>query len=117
MPLQFQQASPTATSNRVCAPVTACSGDEYQIGAPTETSDRVCKRLTICAFAVFPFNEYEVRAAKAINLAVSSVAGYLLHARPTSVSMGLAVAELHGVCNPCATRLGPWHSWLGLAKV
>ena len=39
---------PTATSDRVCASVTKCFDDEYEISPPSPTADRGCAPLTSC---------------------------------------------------------------------
>lgn len=47
--LQYELQAPTATSDRVCANVTACTpGSQWQRAEPTATSNRVCQSLTLC---------------------------------------------------------------------
>jgi hypothetical protein len=45
--------APTATRDRVCAPLGNCSGDEYEAAPETATSDRVCEPLTVCGAAEY----------------------------------------------------------------
>ena len=45
---QFEAATPTSTSDRVCATQGACSSDQYESKAPTATTNRQCVSLSQC---------------------------------------------------------------------
>ena len=40
--IQYESASPTETSDRMCAAPTPCTDAQYETAVPTSTSDRVC---------------------------------------------------------------------------
>eukprot|EP00049_Salpingoeca_infusionum_P013045 m.243240 g.243240 ORF g.243240 m.243240 type:complete len:1831 (-) comp15341_c0_seq3:1668-7160(-) len=42
---EFQASLPTATSDRVCKPISPCQSDEWQQQPATPTSDRVCEAV------------------------------------------------------------------------
>jgi hypothetical protein len=47
---QYENAAPTATTDRQCSTVApACGPTEYEHAAPTATSDRVCAMLAVCS--------------------------------------------------------------------
>jgi hypothetical protein len=45
---QFEEVSPTITTDRYCASLTICRSTQYQSGTPTSTSDRQCSNATVC---------------------------------------------------------------------
>ena len=46
---EYEAAAPTPTTDRACAPITACDEDaEFEVAAPTATQDRVCQALLPC---------------------------------------------------------------------
>jgi len=65
---QYETVAPTATSDRVCSALTTCSSSQYESVAPTATSDRVCSALTTCSSS-----EYESTAPTATSDRVCSI--------------------------------------------
>jgi hypothetical protein len=58
--IEFEAASPSVSSNRVCAPVTACEATiTFQSAVPTATSDRMCTPCRDC-----DNTQYEDRACR-----------------------------------------------------
>ena len=45
---EFELSPPTATTPRVCAPITDCGQEEYEAAPPTSTSDRDCANASCC---------------------------------------------------------------------
>ena len=56
---EYESSPPTATSDRVCTPLTVCTAGQYQSKAPTANSNRECTALTACV------GEYESQAPTA----------------------------------------------------
>ena len=64
---QYESAAPTATSDRICSPITTCGPNQYETQAPTGYTDRVCSPLTVCNS-----NQYERTAPTATSDRVCS---------------------------------------------
>jgi len=58
---EYERVAASATSDRICVALRACTDNEFQSMAPTTTSDRTCTTHTSCTAA-----EYEVSAGTAL---------------------------------------------------
>jgi hypothetical protein len=87
---QFESGIPTATSNRICAPVTAACAVNvslFESAAPTSTSDRECSQVTSCVSGQFQrFEPTETTDRVCAAITSTCIVDQFESAAPTNIS-------------------------------
>lgn len=98
----YQIAPRTASSDRVCGPITVCNASEYQMIAPTATSNRMCAPTTQCSslqyISVLGTLTSDAKCAPVTNVSTCKLQNSYVSVQPTPTS--------DRICSPCTTCIG-----------